>query len=139
MQENNLNSERFVRNYFQELKVFENEKINALCDQLCLYCQEQSGEIPILTGSVAKMMSEQLPQDYQPKDLDFVVSYPTFRNLIVRLNKMEGVVMIEKRPRRIILYAEEGICIEIWQNKSVDKNKEIKKYKDKIAYYEHTI
>lgn len=123
---------------FRELKIFENENINALCDRLCRYCEEQ-GEIPILTGSVAKVLSEQLPQDYLPKDLDFVVSYPTFRNLIVRLNKMEGIVMIEKRPHRIILYAEEGICIEIWQNKSVDKNKEIKKYKDKIAYYEHTI
>lgn len=123
---------------FRELKIFENENINALCDRLCRYCEEQ-GETPVLTGSVAKMMSEQLPQDYQPKDLDFVVSYPTFRNLIVRLNKMEGVVMIEKRPRRIILYAEEGICIEIWQKSNLNHLQKIKKYKDKIAYYEHTI
>lgn len=132
MQENNLNSERFVRNYFQELKVFENEKINALCDKLCLYCQEQSGEIPVLTGSVAKMLHGGL-ENYNPKDVDFVVSYSTFRNLSVRLDKMEGVVMIEKRPRRIILYTDEKLCIEIWQQKTNDFAKRFD-YQNKIPY-----
>lgn len=109
-----MKSEKYVRNYFQELQIFENEKINALCDEFCLYCQEQSGEIPILTGSVAKMLHGEL-ENYTPKDVDFVVSYSTFRNLSVRLDKMEGV-MIEKRPHRIILYTDENSVLRFGRN-----------------------
>lgn len=133
MQENNLKSEKFVHSYFQEFKVFENEKINVLCDRLCLYCQMESGEIPMLTGSVAKMLHGGL-ENYSPKDVDFVVSYSTFRNLSVRLNKMEGVVMIEKRPMRIILYADEGICLEIWLRSKLNDKMQVKYYQDKIPY-----
>lgn len=117
---------------FRELKIFENENINALCDRLCRYCEEQSGEIPVLTGSVAKMLHGGL-ENHNPKDVDFVVSYSTFRNLIVRLDKMEGVVMIEKRPHRIILYTDEKLCIEIWQQKTNDFAKRFD-YQNKIPY-----
>lgn len=133
MQENNLNSEKFFHNYFQELKVFENEKINALCDRLCLYCQVESGEIPVLTGSVAKMLHGGL-ENYNPKDVDFVVSYSTFRNLSVRLERMEGVVMIERRPYRIILYTDEDICIEIWQKSPENDKMKLNYYQQKIPY-----
>lgn len=118
---------------FRELKIFENENINALCDRLCSYCEEQSGEMPILTGSVAKMLHGGL-ENHTPKDVDFVVSYPTFRNLIVRLDKMEGVVMIEKRPFRIVLYVETDFCIEVWLKSIRNETMSLNYYQNKIPY-----
>lgn len=118
---------------FRELKIFENENINALCDRLCRYCEEQSGEIPVLTGSVAKMLHGGL-ENHTPKDVDFVVSYSTFRNLIVRLDKMEGVVMIEKRPFRIVLYVETDFCIEVWLKSIRNETMNLNYYQNKIPY-----
>lgn len=121
-----------VRN-FQELKIFENEKINKICDELCRLTKTITGKELIICGSMAKVFAGQLPQNYHPKDVDFTVSQWDFRKIKNHLpNTIEGVIMIEKQPQRIILFA--GICIEIWASQPENEMKKKCYYQTKIPY-----
>ena len=63
-----------VENNFKELNIFEREELNQYCDLLVHRIKEITGVPPYLVGSVAKIMSGHLPEDYEIKDIDFIIS-----------------------------------------------------------------
>ncbi len=122
-------------NHFQELKIFEDENMNIICDVVSNIVKQITGELPILCGSVAKVLSGILDENYKAKDVDFYLTDWNFRKLKNNFPlKIEGIRMIEKRPERIILYANR--CIELWCNLEREENKKriIQKKNNKIPY-----
>lgn len=119
-------------NHFQNLNIFENKEINRLCDTLSYLAKKITGEELKICGSMAKVFDGRLPKNYRPKDVDFTLPNYAFRLLKNQIpTEIEDVIMIEKQPDRIILYA--GVCLEIWRD--VDNiGKEKKYYKTKIPY-----
>ena len=122
-------------NYFQRLKIFENENINKTCDELSQWVKEETGCELMIIGSVAKICAGEFSEDDQPKDIDFAVVRGAFSHLERYLTQMKNVEMIEHRPRRMILYSQEKICIEIWRIPSLDIEKEQKKYYKNLIPY----
>ncbi|AFR36230.1 hypothetical protein [Riemerella anatipestifer] len=120
-------------NAFQELNIFENTEINKVCDALFTKVKQLTNEDLSICGSMAKVFDGTLPEDYQPKDLDLVISQWGFRLLTSNLEELEGVLMIEKLPGRIILYLKAYLCIEIWMESS-KFNFTPKFYKNKLKY-----
>ncbi|MCO4303706.1 hypothetical protein [Riemerella anatipestifer] len=102
-------------NAFQELNIFENPEINKVCDALFTKVKQLTNEDLSVCGSMAKVFDGTLPKDYQPKDLDLVISQWGFRLLTSNLEELEGVLMIEKLPSRVILYLKGLFQIEIWE------------------------
>lgn len=133
MRENNLNSPQQWA-YFQELQVFDNKMINELCDELCEFVKDTAQGELIVCGSVAKIFSGMYPEDYTPKDIDFLVTPWVFRLLNERLRnfKNPNVITIEYRPYRYILYTY-YVAIEIWKG-PVKYPHTIEKFKNKITY-----
>ena len=121
-------------NNFQQLHVFEAEKLNEYCDSLVSRIKEITGENAYLVGSVSKLLSEDLPEDYLIKDIDFIVSFSAFRKLIQHKNTLlSAAKTTELRPERIIIYLN-NIVIEIWNFMEKNIDKEPKLYKNKIHY-----
>lgn len=123
-----------IYNQFEELKIFENDKINSICDDICSFVRYRLGENLVVCGSLAKVFNKDLPNNYQLKDVDFIIDSLSFQRLTHFLNQIDGVLMIEKQPFRIILYTSERICVEIWRERKEDKNRTEKKFKNKIPY-----
>lgn len=118
---------------FQELKIFENEKLNILCDRLSQIVREITGEELMLCGSVAKKLHGTLPEDYEPKDVDFVVEREAFNKLYRAFPmEIEGVVAFEFQPIKILLWTPSlGACVEIWLLREFEQKL---KYQSKIPY-----
>ncbi|MBT0551167.1 hypothetical protein [Riemerella anatipestifer] len=125
--------EELSYNTFRELNIFENLEINKVCDALFTKVKQLTNEDLSVCGSMAKVFDGTLPEDYQPKDLDLVISPRGFRLLTSNLEELEGVLMIEKLPGRIILYLKTYLCIEIWMESS-KFNFTPKFYKNKLKY-----
>lgn len=121
-------------NNFQKLLVFENERLNEDCDLLICNIKTITGENAYLTGSVARLLEGVYPDDYQVKDIDFVVSEQAFRMISSKRKEILPCISVELRPERIILYLSPVFCIEIWFFK--EKKQEIihKIFKNKIHY-----
>ena len=126
------------KNSFQKFKVFDNDPMNKLCDQVISLVEELTNETPAVCGSVAKLFGEQLQEDYTPKDVDFVVSRWAFRQLLWKIpTEITGVKMIEQNPNRIILFTDYRYCIEIWVHNAVSEKRELKKYQNEILYTDY--
>jgi len=123
-------------NKFKELFVFEDQRINTYCDLLTDEVYRITGKKPHLVGSVAKIMSEMLPKDYNPKDVDFAVDAVSFRKLLQK-NREDPVFsfarMTELRPERFILYFEDR-CIEVWATFKKNNTERIELFKKEIPY-----
>ena len=123
-----------MENNFKELKIFENDKLNEYCDLLVHRIKEITGVPPYLVGSVAKIMSGHLPEDYEIKDIDFIISSFEFRKLLSHRNSLfPEAKSVEMRPERVIIHLEK-FAIEIWNYKERNTDKEPKIYKNKIYY-----
>lgn len=119
-------------NNFQELQVFEAPELNRICDSLVNRIKELTGENIFLVGSVSKVLSGDLPENYQIKDIDFAVFNNDFRKLqSCRHNLLEDAKSVELAPRRIIIYLP-YIAVEIWN--ANDINPVIQLFKNKIPY-----
>lgn len=122
--------------FFKDLKIFESEEINNLCDHIFNLVASITGSQPILCGSVAKMLSGVLDEEsYKAKDIDFYLPNSDFRKLKQNLpSEVTGVKMIEVRPERIIFHGL--LCIEIWCNLEKEENETfgILLKKNKIPY-----
>ncbi|WP_278381016.1 hypothetical protein [Chryseobacterium arthrosphaerae] len=119
-------------NNFQELQVFEAPELNKICDSLVNKIQELIGADVFLVGSVSKVLSGDLPESYQIKDIDFAVFNNDFRKLQnCRNSLLENAKSFELAPRRIIIYLP-YIAVEIWN--ANDINPDIKLFKNKIPY-----
>ncbi|MEJ8598547.1 hypothetical protein JSO62_07565 [Riemerella anatipestifer] len=123
-------------NAFQELNIFENPEINKVCDALFTKVKQLTNEDLSVCGSMAKVFDGVLPSNYKPKDLDLLISPWGFRVLNSNLNELDGVLMIEKLPSRIILYLKAGMGIDIWFKRlDLSKYNYISdRYKNKIKY-----
>lgn len=123
-----------MENNFKKLKIFERKELNQYCDLLVHRIKEITGEPPFLVGSVAKIMSGHLPEDYEIKDIDFIVSSFQFRKLLPLRNSLfPEAKTVEIRPERLILHLDK-FGIEIWNCKEKNTDKEEKIYKNKIHY-----
>lgn len=121
-------------NNFQQLQIFEAENLNEYCDLLVGRIKEITGENAYLVGSVSKLLSEHLPDDYLIKDIDFIVSFSAFRKLVqYKKTLLSDAKTTELRPERIIIYLN-NIVIEIWNFMENNTDKEPKLYKNKIHY-----
>lgn len=123
-------------NNFQRLKVFENPQINSLCDDMFHFVKNNLGEELLIVGSVAKVFANQLSKDYEPKDIDMVVSKQCFRKLSGSFPFFENVTMLEKNPQRIILYTP-TMAIEVWEFAQENINRPKKYYKQLIPYLQY--
>lgn len=121
-------------NHFQELKIFEDENMNIICDDLFHKVKEITKEELIICGSISKVFSGEYLESYMPKDIDFVISKWAFRLLANQLVGLPKVVMIEKLPHKIILYTDVFVCIEIWFLGKKNEKMTKKYYKNKIPY-----
>ena len=123
-----------MENNFKDLKIFERKELNQYCDLLVHRIKEITGVSPYLVGSVAKIMSGHLPEDYEIKDIDFIISSFEFRKLLSHRNSLfPEAKSVEMRPERLIIYIL-NIAIEIWNYKERNIDKEPKIYKNKIHY-----
>lgn len=123
-----------VENNFKKLKIFERKELNLYCDLLVHRIKEITGVPPYLVGSVAKILSGHLPEDYEIKDIDFIVSSLEFRKLLPHRNTIfPEAKSVEMRPERLILHLE-NFAIEIWNSKEKNTDKTPKIYKHKIHY-----
>lgn len=131
-----------AENNFQELQIFEDDRLNIFFDDLHHAILQYTGETMLICGSIAKIFSGEFTEDYRPKDVDLEVSKGSFRILtgIFQKTTIPGIVMVEKKPERIILYTETINCIEIWNATNYYQYK-ITKFKDKIPFkkYVNTI
>lgn len=123
-----------VENNFEELHIFEASILNQYCDILVNRVKEITGENIYLVGSVSKIMSEHLPEDYKIKDIDFILSIPAFRKLLPhRKTFFPEAKSVEMRPERLIIHLH-NFAIEIWNYMERNIDKEPKIYKEKIHY-----
>lgn len=123
-----------VENNFQDLQIFESAMLNEYCDEIVNNIKSITGEDTFLVGSVAKVLSGHLPEDYKIKDIDFVVSEISFRRLLQhRKTFFPKAKTVELRPERMIVHLEK-FCIEIWNLWKTNTDKEPKLYKNKINY-----
>lgn len=123
-----------MENNFKDLKIFERKELNQYCDLLVHRIKEITGVSPYLVGSVAKIMSGHLPEDYEIKDIDFIISSFEFRKLLSHRNSLfPEAKSVEMRPERVIIHLEK-FAIEIWNYKERNIDKEPKIYKNKIHY-----
>ncbi len=119
-------------NNFQELHIFEAPELNRICDSLVNKIKELTGGNIFLVGSVSKLLSGDLPESYQIKDIDFIVFNNDFRKIQNnRHSLLEAAKSVELAPRRIIIYLP-AIAVEIWN--ANDINPDIKLFKNKIPY-----
>lgn len=119
---------------FRDLKIFEEERLNEVCDELVHYVKNTLHEDLYICGSVAKLFSGTLPLDYQPKDIDFEISHWGFRLLKNRLTEQPHVLMIEKRPHRLVFFVEGGRYVEVFEENPFFSNYTRALYQNKILY-----
>lgn len=119
--------------HFSDLHIFENEKVNTICDRIFIEIHNVFGNTShiMVCGSMAKVFHKLLPKDYQPKDLDFVITnYFVYRMLQNRLPKLFPDFSLEVKTNRIILFTG-VVAMEFWKPLHTEK---LKLYKNKIPY-----
>ena len=123
-----------MENNFKDLKIFERKELNQYCDILVHRIKEITGVPPYLVRSVAKIMSGHLPEDYEIKYTDFIVSSFEFRKILPHKSSLlPEAKSIELRPERLIIYLN-NFAIEIWNYKENNTDKSAKIFKNKIHY-----
>lgn len=119
---------------FTSLNVFNDVRLNAYLDTIYSAVLEvfTTEQLPVVCGSVAKVMQGVYSENYLAKDIDFVVeSWQVHRYLEHQLPLLFPNDRIEVRPERVILFTS-FIAIEFWRPTLVSP---IAYYKKTIKYY----
>ena len=119
---------------FTSLNVFNDARLNTYLDTIysaiaTAFSEEQ---LPIVCGSVAKVMQGVYSDNYLAKDIDLVIeSWQVHRYLEQQLPLLFPADRVEVRPERVILFTS-FIAIEFWRPTIISP---IAYYKDIIKYY----
>ena len=119
---------------FTSLNVFNDARLNTYLDTIysaiaTAFSEEQ---LPIICGSVAKVMQGMYSDNYLAKDIDLVIeSWQVHRYLEQQLPLLFPADRVEVRPERVILFTP-FIAIEFWRPTLISP---IAYYKDIIKYY----
>ena len=119
---------------FSNLNVFNDKRINAYLDTIYSAVLEvfTTEQLPVVCGSVAKVMQGVYSENYLAKDIDLVIeSWQVHRYLERQLPLLFPNDRIEVRPERVILFTT-FIAIEFWRPTLVSP---IAYYKKTIKYY----
>lgn len=118
---------------FTTLNIFDDTRINTYLDTIYSAVLEvfTTEHLPVVCGSVAKVMQGVYSDNYLAKDIDFIVeSWQVHRYLEYQLPLLFPNDRIEVRPERVILFTP-FIAIEFWRpNKSI----QTALYKNLIKY-----
>ena len=123
---------------FTNLNVFNDERINAYLDTIYSAVLEvfTTEQLPVVCGSVAKVMQGVYSENYLAKDIDLIVeNWQVHRYLENQLPLLFPDDRIEIRPERVILVTK-IIAIEFWRPNEqfeIDLYKKLIKYK-RYAY-----
>nr|DAQ75477.1 MAG TPA: hypothetical protein [Caudoviricetes sp.] len=116
------------------MNVFNDARLNTYLDTIysaiaTAFSEEQ---LPIVCGSVAKVMQGVYSENYLAKDIDLVIeSWQVHRYLEQQLPLLFPADRVEVRPERVILFTS-FIAIEFWRPTLISP---IAYYKDIIKYY----
>ena len=119
---------------FTSMNVFNDARLNTYLDTIysaiaTAFSEEQ---LPIVCGSVAKVMQGVYSENYLAKDIDLVIeSWQVHRYLEQQLPLLFPADRVEVRPERVILFTS-FIAIEFWRHTLISP---IAYYKDIIKYY----
>lgn len=119
---------------FTSMNVFNDARLNTYLDTIysaiaTAFSEEQ---LPIVCGSVAKVMQGVYSDNHLVKDIDLVIeSWQVHRYLEQQLPLLFPADRVEVRPERVILFTS-FIAIEFWRPTLISP---IAYYKDIIKYY----
>ena len=119
---------------FTSLNVFNDARLNTYLDTIYSAIAADFGEeqLPIVCGSVAKVMQGVYSENYLAKDIDLVIeSWQVHRYLEQQLPLLFPTDRVEVRPERVILFTS-FIAIEFWRPTLISP---IAYYKNTIKYY----
>lgn len=119
---------------FTSLNVFNDARLNTYLDTIYSAIAAAFGEeqLPIVCGSVAKVMQGVYSDNYLAKDIDLVIeSWQVHRYLEQQLPLLFPTDRVEVRPERVILFTS-FIAIEFWRPTLISP---IAYYKEIIKYY----
>jgi hypothetical protein len=121
-------------NAFTTLSVFNDTRLNTYLDTIYSAIAAAFGEeqLPIVCGSVAKVMQGVYSDNYLAKDIDLVIeSWQVHRYLEQQLPLFFPADRVEVRPGRVILFTS-FIAIEFWRPTLISP---IAYYKNTVKYY----
>ena len=121
-------------NAFTTLSVFNDTRLNTYLDTIYSAIVVAFGkeQLPIVCGSVAKVMQGVYSENYLAKDIDLVIdSWQVHRYLEQQLPLLFPTDRVEVRPERVILFTS-FIAIEFWRPTLISP---IAYYKEIIKYY----
>ena len=119
---------------FTSLNVFNDARLNTYLDTIYSAIAAAFGkeQLPIVCGSVAKVMQGVYSENYLAKDIDLVIeSWQVHRYLEQQLPLLFPADRVEVRPERVILFTS-FIAIEFWRPTLISP---IAYYKNTIKYY----
>lgn len=119
---------------FTSLNVFNDARLNTYLDTIYSAIATAFGkeQLPIVCGSVAKVMQGVYSENYLAKDIDLVIeSWQVHRYLEQQLPLLFPADRVEVRPERVILFTS-FIAIEFWRPTLISP---IAYYKEIIKYY----
>lgn len=119
---------------FTSLSVFNDARLNTYLDTIYSAIATAFGkeQLPIVCGSVAKIMQGVYSENYLAKDIDLVIeSWQVHRYLEQQLPLLFLTDRVEVRPERVILFTS-FIAIEFWRPTLISP---IAYYKNTIKYY----
>ena len=119
---------------FTSLNVFNDARLNTYLDTIYSAIAAAFGkeQLPIVCGSVAKVMQGVYSEKYLAKDIDLVIeSWQVHRYLEQQLPLLFPTDRVEVRPERVILFTS-FIAIEFWRPTLISP---IAYYKEIIKYY----
>ena len=119
---------------FTSLNVFNDARLNTYLDTIYSAIAVAFGkeQLPIVCGSVAKVMQGVYSENYLAKDIDLVIeSWQVHRYLEQQLPLLFPTDRVEVRPERVMLFTS-FIAIEFWRPTLISP---IAYYKEIIKYY----
>lgn len=123
---------------FTDLNIFKDNRLNAYLDTIysAVLNEFSDKQLPVICGSVAKVMQGVYSENYLAKDIDLIVeNWQVHRYLEHQLPLVFPDDRIEIRPERVILFTK-IIAIEFWRPNEqfeIDLYKKLIKYK-RYAY-----
>ena len=119
---------------FTSLNVFNDARLNTYLDTIysAIIAAFSEEQLPIVCGSVAKVMQGVYSDNYLAKDIDLVIeSWQVHRYLEQQLPLLFPADRVEVRPERVILFTS-FIAIEFWRPTLISP---IAYYKNTVKYY----
>lgn len=119
---------------FTSLNVFNDTRLNTYLDTIysAIVAAFGTEQLPIVCGSVAKIMQGVYSDNYLAKDIDLVIeSWQVHRYLEQQLPLLFPADRVEVRPERVILFTS-FIAIEFWRPTLISP---IAYYKNTVKYY----